>query len=80
MKYLLFTLASLLISITTLAQTGKIYGTVTDQYGNPVEGIAVQIKSIQRGVTTNNKGVYELKNLPFGSYTLEITSIQFIIN
>ena len=77
MKPLLLVLVSFLIYNIALAQKGKIYGTVTDLYGNPVEGIAVQIKALQRGVTTNSNGTYELVNLPFGLHTIEITSIQF---
>ncbi|RZJ84175.1 MAG: TonB-dependent receptor, partial [Chryseobacterium sp.] len=34
-------------------------------------------KSLKRTVSTDNHGVYEFKNLPFGSYTIEITSLQY---
>ncbi|TKC01443.1 TonB-dependent receptor [Pedobacter cryotolerans] len=77
MKYLLILVAILFFGITVNAQTGKIFGTVVDQYGNPVEGIAVQIKSLQRGLSTSQNGSFEFKDLPYGSYALTITSIQF---
>jgi outer membrane receptor protein involved in Fe transport len=77
MKYLLILIASLFLCTTANAQKGKIFGTIKDQYGNPVEGIAVQIKSLQRGVATNQNGGFEFKDLPYGTYALTVTSIQF---
>lgn len=77
MKYLLVVVAILFLHHTANAQTGKIFGMVKDQYGNPVEGIAVQIKSLQRGLSTNQTGSYEFKDLPYGTYALTVTSIQF---
>jgi TonB-linked SusC/RagA family outer membrane protein len=37
-----------------------ISGTVTDEQGNPLSGVTVQVKGTTTGTATNNKGVYSL--------------------
>ncbi|TKC03625.1 TonB-dependent receptor [Pedobacter frigoris] len=76
MKQALLTLTILFISCVVQAQTGKLSGKVSDQSGKAVEGATVQIKALNRMVPTDEKGIYELKDLSFGEYQLEISSIE----
>ncbi|MFI3333294.1 MAG: TonB-dependent receptor [Rikenellaceae bacterium] len=48
----------------TFAQEGKqINGKVVDEAGEPIIGVAVVVKSTQRGSTTNTSGSYELQGV-----------------
>src|SRR5215216_2847795 len=64
---------------SVLAQTsttGSIEGTVTDQTGAAVPGIAVKVSSANlisaQTVTTDDSGRYRVLNLPPGKYTVTI--------
>ena len=76
MKHALLFIASLFINFTLLAQTGKLSGRVSDQSGKAVEGATVQIKALKRAIPTDEKGAYELRDLAYGEYILEISSIE----
>lgn len=54
---------------------GDIVGKVVTSDNTPAVFINVTIKSIQAGVITNAEGGYELKNIPYGNYTLEFSLI-----
>ncbi|MBG6236208.1 outer membrane cobalamin receptor [Pedobacter sp. CAN_A7] len=76
MKHALLFIIFLCIHSIVLAQTGKISGKVSDNTGKAIEGATVQIKSLNRVVPTNENGSYELTNLSFGEYLLEIRSME----
>jgi hypothetical protein len=60
---------------------GQIQGTVTDGTGSAVSGatvVAVQTESgLQRTVTSEADGGYNLPSLPVGPYTLKVTAAGF---
>ena len=75
MKSKLFTcLALLLLSMSLMAQTKKVSGTVVDGVG-PVAGVSVIEKGTQNGAVTDLDGKYSI-NVPQGA-TLVITSIGY---
>ena len=75
MKSKLFTcLALLLLSMSLMAQTKKVSGTVVDNQG-PVAGVSVIEKGTQNGAVTDLDGKYSI-NVPQGA-TLVITSIGY---
>src|ERR1700733_2974349 len=81
---LLFTLFLSLGSGTLHSQAiggGQIQGTVTDETGSAVSGatvLAVQTDSgLQRTVTSEADGGYNLPSLPVGPYTLKVTAAGF---
>ncbi|MBQ7877280.1 MAG: TonB-dependent receptor [Bacteroidales bacterium] len=75
MKSKLFTcLALLLLSMSLMAQTKKVSGTVVDEMG-PVAGVSVIEKGTQNGAVTDLDGKYSI-NVPQGA-TLVITSIGY---
>ncbi len=79
MKYFLF---SLLFSLATFsianAQSGNITGRITMENREPVIGAVVNIKSLNKQALTDEKGGYSFKNIPYGSYTLEVGSMEIV--
>lgn len=66
------------ISWCAQAQIGKIKGKVVMENGNPVDGATVTLKPLNRNVIADDKGNYEFNSIPYGRYTLEISSIAII--
>ena len=52
----ILTAALLLLGITAFAQQHSVKGTVTDQNGYPVIGMAVQEQGTSNGVVTDENG------------------------
>ncbi len=75
-QFLLVLLGSLLLTSAAIAQVdrGTITGTVTDQSGAVVPGVAITITNVATGVsnnaTTSAAGVYVVPLLPPGKYRL----------
>ncbi len=60
------------------AQSGKISGTVTEtEKGGPIQNAAVRITPLDLQAETNSEGYFEIKNVPFGTYTVTITSDNY---
>ncbi len=76
-KKLLSLLFILIISPSILAQTGKINGTVTDQNGEPLPGVNIQIEGTLKGASTDVDGFYTILNVLPGTYTIRATYIGF---
>ena len=60
---------------------GTILGTVTDASGSAVEGAEVTVKSLatnlQVSAKTAGNGLYQISNLPIGTYTVTIAKTGF---
>src|SRR5690606_26379055 len=52
------------------ATSAQIRGTVTDEQGNPLPFVSINIENTYRGTTTNDVGKYELATQTPGKYTL----------
>lgn len=66
-KSCLLTLALLLVGTgAAMAQTTSVRGTVTDESGSPLVGVAVVIENTYKGTTTDASGSYKL-DVPAGS-------------
>jgi hypothetical protein len=65
----------------TEASTGVISGTVHDQSGTVVVGVAVKVTHVQTGLTreaaSNENGYYRFSLLPLGDYVLETSNSGF---
>lgn len=57
-------------------QTGTLQGTVQSD-GESIEFSKIYLKGTQLGTFTNEKGEFKVENIPFGSYTIEITYIGY---
>lgn len=68
------------VSNLLLAQTGDILGTLQYEDKSSLVGASVLVKNssdkIIKYAITNEKGYYNIKNIPFGTYTLEIQSMD----
>lgn len=76
MRKIYVVLAFLLVQISVLAQTGSIRGTITVK-GTPLEFASAGLKGTQHGTTTNEQGVFEIKNVKYGTYQLVISAIGY---
>ena len=56
---------------------GEIHGLVRSETGEPLVGATIIIKKLNRSAITNEKGVFVLKNIPNGKYTVEISFVQY---
>ena len=61
MKKLLLLASSLFFLITTAFAQQTVSGRVTDEKGNPIEGISVNLKGTTIGTTTDKNGDYTIK-------------------
>ena len=58
--------------------TGRLVGRVTDSStGSGVSGVAVQVPSLKRGVSTGEDGRYVLDALPAGTYDIRLSHIGY---
>ncbi len=79
MKYFLLSLFFVIaFNSISKAQTGNISGKITMENSEPVAGAVVNIKSLNKQTITDEKGNYTLKDVAYGSYTLEVGSMEII--
>src|SRR5512134_1015070 len=67
--------AVLAVSLTAgpaAAQNGTIAGTVTDNTGAVVANAEVRVEGTQLHATSDDRGRYELRNVPAGTHTLRV--------
>jgi len=72
----LFTLGS------AMAQGGKpekgtITGRITITDGSSAQGVTVKLKELKKATVSDADGKFELKNLPFGKYTVQMLRVGF---
>ena len=58
-----------------IAQTGTISGTIKTADGQPAEFVNVGLKGTNLGSTANKTGSYEIRRVPQGKYTMQISFI-----
>ncbi len=73
MKRLTLIVAILGASITLLAQTTTLTGTVLDQRKRPISGASVSIKDSYDGTSTDSLGQFRFTTTETGNHTLSIT-------
>lgn len=78
MKNIFTILALLVLTSTTIAQTGTIRGFVYDEEtGEPVIFTNVFLKGTTYGATTDVNGYYSISRIPAGSYTIQSSTLGF---
>jgi len=72
--------AFLLLTLQTIAfgQTAALEGRVTNKEGEPVAGATVRLEGTNMGAVGDARGVFALRRIPEGNYTLEVSSIGFV--
>lgn len=56
--------------------SGPVKGTITDDGGSPLEGVAISIKELNTGTVTDKQGKFSI-NLPAGTYQVEISHVGY---
>jgi hypothetical protein len=61
------------------AQTATLSGAVTgDSLGAPIGGAEVMLPALHRSVTTSERGAFEIRDLPSGTYLLTVRRVGFV--
>ena len=77
-KFTLFILILLAFSSVAVAQQGRLMGKVTEMTTDaPVPNATVTISPLSLSIVTTDDGFFEFKNVPFGKYTLSVSSAIF---
>lgn len=69
-----------ILPIVSSAQNGKLGGILIDKTDNsPIPGATIFLKNetFSQGKFSNNKGFFLIDSIPYGEYTLTITSVGF---
>lgn len=67
----------LLPAVCLFAQNGSIKGKVITDKNDPLVNVNVIVTGTQYGTATLHDGTFEIKNIPFGEYTLEVSLIGY---
>lgn len=54
-----------------------ITGTIVDDNNTAISGASVVLQPVNRGTSTNEKGVFTFTNVPVGNYSLEVSFVGF---
>jgi iron complex outermembrane receptor protein len=63
--------------ITLSYSQNKLSGTITDEQGEPMLGVQIYSEDLQKGISSNENGHYEIKNIPNGDHTFLFSYIGF---
>lgn len=72
----LFTLSSAMAQ-GDKPEKGTIIGRITITDGSSAQGVTVKLKEIKKATVSDADGKFELKNLPFGKYTVQMVRVGF---
>ncbi|MEJ7830244.1 MAG: TonB-dependent receptor [Segetibacter sp.] len=73
----IITVALLSIFATTVsAQTASVSGKVISN-GKPLESVTIKLSKTSLGTTTDSSGFFAIKDIPEGSYTINLSSINY---
>lgn len=76
-KNYLFSLFTLLFSLSIFAQNANIRGVITDDNGIAVPGASVIIKTLKKGVISDFNGNFTIVGIPEGTYNLIIQYLGY---
>ena len=79
MRTFSFVAAFFLFSLSLFAQSssGIVSGVVTDETGDPMVGATVMIPALSVGAITGLEGDFRLDDVPYGTYTLEVSYLSY---
>ncbi|KYG78557.1 outer membrane receptor protein involved in Fe transport [Roseivirga ehrenbergii] len=67
---------SLFVGNICFSQKGKVSGKLTLEDGTPVVFAIVHFPSVKKHTLSDESGFYQMSGIPFGTYQLEISSIE----
>lgn len=77
LKTVLFTAICSLLSLITYSQNGRINGKVSDNNGQAIESATISIPKLNTGAITDSTGNYQLDNIPYGTWQIEVSFVDF---
>lgn len=77
MKKIFLLLVLLFLAVQTNAQHYSVYGSVKDLSASPLIGANVVLLGTDFGAATDQNGNFEIKNLPTGTYVIEVSMIGY---
>ncbi|NVK28262.1 MAG: TonB-dependent receptor [Flavobacteriia bacterium] len=81
MKQLYSAVTLLLFSVlTTQLSAQSIKGVVTDEYNEPLPGVAVVVRGTDKSDVTDFNGMYEINGLEAGSYVVNFDVLGYVEN
>lgn len=76
MKQICLSLFFIILGSYTFAQMGDISGRVVSENGRTISNVTVRVLGTKIGSVSNDKGVYTLKNVPFGKQEIQVSSVE----
>lgn len=76
-KFYVFIGIFLMLSMGAFAQKNVLKGRIVDEKEVPVQGASVVLEGTVRGVQSDLKGYFEIKDFPKGSYNLNVSLVGF---
>lgn len=67
----------MLFCMSAFAQTASLSGRITDQNGQPVAGVTVQVRGLQIATASGGDGEYSLSSIPVGNQTIIANALGF---
>ncbi|BDQ02491.1 TonB-dependent receptor [Ignavibacterium sp.] len=67
----------IIFSFISYSQSFELTGRITDPEFTPIPGVNVYLLNTSFGDATNEKGYFQIKNVPAGNYELEISAIGY---
>src|SRR4051812_29960938 len=67
-----------LFPVMAWSQTAVIKGNVSDETGVHIPGAAVVLSGTLMNAFTDSSGAYEIQNVPYGDYTLQVKAAGYI--
>ncbi len=65
------------IQFSFAQSTGAIKGSVVNSEANALSNVNIEVKGLQTGDETNNRGEFSLKNIPEGNYTIQVSYVGY---
>ena len=65
------------ITISARSQDGEFSGKITNNKSQPVSNSSVYLLNTNRGTISDSQGNYSFKNIPAGSYEIQVSSIGY---
>ncbi len=63
--------------VVPVSATGEIVGVVQDHAGESLPGVNIWIPELEKGISTDINGHFQLKKIPVGTYSLRISYISY---
>ncbi len=75
----IYTIIILFFSISAFSQNSLSGKVESDKAWEPIPGASVYIEDLKLGTLANDNGDFELKNLPSGTYVIEVRSLGYAV-